>query len=284
VDIVLTGTGSPLPDANRAGPSTLVKAGDTHILVDAGRGTVMRMAGGGSLPVFLSAVLITHLHSDHVCALNDVITTHWVMSQGNATLPVYGPPGTAQFVERQLGALEADIGYRIAHHDVLVNEPQVEVTELEAGEAFDINDVHISTAATDHAPVRPTLGYRLEHEGAVAAIVGDTVPCEGVDQLAAGADAYVQTVIRSDLVKLTPNEMFQDILDYHSDVEQAAQTAARAGAKRLVLTHMVPAPTPEQYPEWVELAAAHFDGEVIIGDDLTTVTLREAEPSGEAVA
>ena len=279
MDIVLTGTGSPLPDANRAGPSTLVKAGDTHILVDAGRGTVMRMAGGGSLPVFLSAVLITHLHSDHVCALNDVITTHWVMSQGNATLPVYGPPGTAQFVERQLGALEADIGYRIAHHDMLVNEPQVEVTELEAGDAFDINDVHISTAATDHAPVRPTLGYRLEHEGAVAAIVGDTVPCVGADQLAAGADAYVQTVIRSDLVRLSPNEMFQDILDYHSDVEQAAQTAARAGAKRLVLTHMVPAPTPEQYPEWVELAAAHFDGEVIIGDDLTTVTLQEAELS-----
>ena len=279
MDIVLTGTGSPLPDANRAGPSTLVKAGDTHILIDAGRGTVMRMAGGGSLPVFLSAVLITHLHSDHVCALNDVITTHWIMCQGNATLRVYGPPGTAQFVERQLGALEADIGYRIAHHDVLVNEPQVEVTELEAGDAFDLNDVHICTAATDHAPVRPTLGYRLEHEGSVAAIVGDTVPCEGVDQLAAGADAYVQTVIRSDLVKLTPNEMFQDILDYHSDVEQAAKTAARTGAKRLVLTHMVPAPTPEQYPEWVELAAAHFDGEVIIGDDLTTVTLQEAETS-----
>ena len=269
----LTGTGSPLPDANRAGPSTLVKAGDTHILVDAGRGVVMRMAGGGSLPVFLSAVLITHLHSDHVCALNDVITTHWVLGQGNATLQVYGPPGTAQFVERQLGALEADIGYRIAHHDVLVNEPQVDVIELEAGETFDVNDVSVSTAATEHAPVRPTLGYRLSHDGAVAAIVGDTIPCDGVDQLAAGADAYVQTVIRKDLIGLSPNPMAQDILDYHSDVVEAAQTAARVGVKRLVLTHMVPAPTPEQYPEWVDLAAAHFDGEVVIGDDLTNVTL-----------
>ena len=56
-------------------------------------------------------------------------------------------------------------------------------------------------------------------------------------------------------------------------MQQAAQTAARAGAKRLVLTHMVPAPTPEQYPEWIELAAANFDGEIVIGDDLTTVTL-----------
>ena len=91
VDIVLTGTGSPLPDANRAGPSTLLKAGDTHILVDCGRAAVMRLAAAGSLPGFLGAVLITHLHSDHVCALNDVVTTHWVITQGNATLMIYGP-------------------------------------------------------------------------------------------------------------------------------------------------------------------------------------------------
>jgi ribonuclease BN (tRNA processing enzyme) len=45
------------------------------------------------------------------------------------------------------------------------------------------------------------------------------------------------------------------------------------GAKRLALTHMVPAPTPDQYPEWVARAAEHFDGDVIIGDDLTTITV-----------
>ena len=89
MEIVLTGTGSPLPDANRAGPSTLLKAGENHVLVDAGRGVVMRMAAAGSLPMFLSGVLLTHLHSDHICDLNDVITTHWVMSQGNGTLAIY---------------------------------------------------------------------------------------------------------------------------------------------------------------------------------------------------
>ena len=205
MDIVLTGTGSPLPDPERAGPSTLVKAGDTHILVDAGRGVVMRMAGAGSLPAFLAAVLVTHLHSDHVCALNDVITTHWVMTQGNVPLKVYGPVGTAQFVERQLHALEPDIGYRIEHHDVLTNPPNVEVTELEPGDSFAVDDVQISTAATEHAPVRPTIGFRLEHEGSTAALVGDTIPCDGVDTLAAGADVYVQTVIRRDVVETIPN-------------------------------------------------------------------------------
>ena len=269
MEVILTGTGSPLPDANRAGPSTLVKANDTHILVDAGRGVVMRMAGADTLPLFLRAVLITHLHSDHICDLNDVITTHWIMSRGNAPLAIYGPPGIKEFVTRQLHALEADIGYRIEHHDALTHGPNVDVVELAPGQSFELDDVFVSTAATVHAPVRPTLGYRIEHESASVALVGDTIPCEGVDDLAASADAYVQTVIRRDLVELSPNPMLQDILDYHSDVEQAAQTAARAGVKKLVLTHMVPAPSKEQYPEWVALARKHFDGDIILGDDLT---------------
>lgn len=273
MDIVLTGTGSPLPDANRAGPSTLVRADDTHILVDAGRGVVMRMAGAGSDPARLAGVLITHLHSDHICALNDVVTTHWVRTREETVLQIYGPIGTARMVERMLAMLEDDIGYRVDHHDPLNDGPQVQVTELEPGDAFAISDVRITTAATMHAPVRPTIGFRLEHHGASAALVGDTLPCDGVDELAAGADVYVQTVLRKDIVEMLPGEMAQDILEYHSGVVEAAQTAARVGAKRLALTHMVPSPTPEQYPEWVARAAEHFDGEVIIGDDLTTISI-----------
>ena len=101
-----------------------------------------------------------------------------------------------------------------------------------------------------------------------------------MDTLAAGADAYVQTVIRRDLVELIPNDMIQDILDYHSGVVEAAQTAARVGARRLVLTHMVPAPTAEQYPEWIARGAEHFDGEIVIGDDLTTVTTAQSDAHG----
>ncbi|RMH76344.1 MAG: MBL fold metallo-hydrolase [Actinomyces sp.] len=273
MEIVLTGTGSPLPDPHRAGPSTLVKVGDTHILVDAGRGTVMRLAAAGSLPAFLAAVLVTHLHSDHICALNDVITTHWVMTRAAVPLRVVGPVGTARFVERQLAALEDDIGYRIAHHRELERGPWVEVTELEPGESLEVGGVAVTTAATEHAPVRPTIGFRLEHEGVGAALVGDTLPCPGVDRLAAGADAYVQTVIRRDLVEASPIEMMRDILDYHSGVVDAARTAARVGARRLVLTHLVPAPPPGEYEDWRALAAAHFDGEIVVGDDLTTITL-----------
>ena len=80
MDVILLGTGSPIPDPRRAGPATLVRAGDATILIDCGRGAVMRLAGAGVMPQMLNAVVITHMHSDHICDLNDVITSHWVMS------------------------------------------------------------------------------------------------------------------------------------------------------------------------------------------------------------
>ena len=78
--ITLLGTGSPIPDPHRAGPATLVTAGDEHYLVDAGRGVLMRLAATGVGVPQLTGVLITHLHSDHITDLNDVITAMWVMT------------------------------------------------------------------------------------------------------------------------------------------------------------------------------------------------------------
>jgi ribonuclease Z len=82
----------------------------------------------------------------------------------------------------------------------------------------------------------------------------------------------VQTVIRDDLVAMVPNARLQDILDYHSTVAQAAQTAARAGVGTLVLTHYVPPLQPGQEEQWRAIAAEHFSGQIVLGDDLTRAT------------
>ena len=105
----------------------------------------------------------------------------------------------------------------------------------------------------------------------VVVIAGDTVPCAGLDRLCAGADVYVQTVIRTDLVRAIPSARIQDIHDYHSTVEQAAGTAARGGVRTLVLTHPVPAPAPGTESEWTDLARAHFAGDVVLASDLTVL-------------
>jgi ribonuclease Z len=273
MDVTLLGTGSPVPDPNRAGPATLVRAGGTLLLVDAGRGVLMRLAAEGAFPGMLGAVLLTHLHSDHLTDLNDVVTTRWVMSPVPNPLRVYGPPGTQQVVEGMLAMLAPDISYRLAHHDDLNDPPQVEVIEVAPGDVLTVGEARVVVGRTDHRPVEPTVGYRVEHEGRSVVLGGDGIPCAGLDELCAGADAYVQTVLREDLVRLVPMERFQDILDYHSTVEQAATTATRAGVRTLVLTHYVPALPAGMEDEWRAMAAAHFDGEVVLGDDLTSISL-----------
>lgn len=270
--ITLLGTGSPLPDPRRAGPSTLVRTDGACILVDCGRGVLMRLTAAGVLPPMLHGVLITHLHSDHITDLNDVITTHWVMSPEGAVLRVWGPPRTAEVVAGIMASLEPDMQYRLDHHADLNWRPNVVVTEVRPGDEFMVGAATVTVGATDHRPVEPTVAYRVD-DGCSVVLGGDGVPCEGLDTLCRDADAYVQTVIRDDLVRMIPNARIQDILDYHSSVEQAAQTAARAGVRQLVLTHYVPSMQPGQEDEWRARAAAHFPGEIILGDDLTTTTL-----------
>jgi ribonuclease Z len=272
IDVVLLGTGNPVPDANRAGAATLVRAGGQQLLVDAGRGVCMRLAAAGTLPVLLDAVLLTHLHSDHICDLNDVVTTHWVMSMQPRRLPVVGPVGTADVLEGMRRMLAPDVRYRIAHHADLTWEPQLDVREVRDGVVRDEGGVRVVAAPTDHRPVEPTVGYRVEHDGAAVVIAGDTVPCAGLDALCENADVYVQTVLRDDLVRMVPAPRFLDTIDYHSTVVQAAQTAARAGVRTLVLTHQVPTPAPGSDDEWAAIAREHFAGEVVVGADLTTVT------------
>ncbi len=275
--VTLLGTGSPLPSATCAGPSTLVQAGGQNVLVDAGRGVIMRMVAAMCPPPLVSAVLLTHLHSDHICDLNDVVTTRWVASPAAAPLALYGPPGTRVMVEGMLAMLSADVGYRLDHHDDLRAGigMKIDVTEVGPGDDFAVGDVTVRVFPTDHRPVHPTVGYRFEHEGKIAALAGDTVPCDGLDALCNGADIYVQTVVREDLVRtfadlIPTGQRFLDILDYHSTVQQAAQTAARAGVKTLVLTHFVPALQPGQEDEWRAMAAEHFAGEIVVGPDLTS--------------
>jgi ribonuclease Z len=272
MEITLLGTGNPVPDVHRAGAATLVRAGGLTLLVDAGRGVLPRMLAAGALPLQLSAVLLTHLHSDHITDLNDVITTHWVMSREPTPLRIFGPPRTQEVVDATLAMLGPDMEYRLDHHADLTWRPQVEVTEVRDGVVLDEGGTTVVAAPTDHRPVEPTVGYRVEHDGKVAALAGDTVPCEGLDRLCRDADIYVQTVLREDLVMAVPMVRFQETVDYHSTVQQAGETAARNGVGRLVLTHMVPSPAPDSADEWVALAAGHFDGEVVFGEDLLTVT------------
>lgn len=273
IAVTLLGTGGPIPDPHRAGPSTLISAGPEQYLVDAGRGVLMRLAAAGSSPVQLSAVLLTHLHSDHITDLNDVITTRWIMTFEPSPLKIVGPAGTGRVVDHILESLGPDIVYRLAHHEDLGYRPPVEVIEVTEGEIDLGGVVRVRCAPTDHRPVEPTVAFRFDHGGSSVVAAGDTVPCEGLDRLCEGADALVHTVIRKDVIKTIPIQRVLDTLDYHSSPEEAAQTAARAGVGTLVLTHYFPPPSGEDAAEYRARASEHFGGTVEVGDDLHRVKI-----------
>jgi ribonuclease Z len=274
--VTLLGTGSPIPAPDRAGPATLVSGSGEHYLVDTGRGVLMRLAAVGLGPANLSAVVLTHLHSDHITDLNDVITTRWITTFAPAPLIVFGPVGTKAHVEHLLAALGPDIGYRVAHHADLDGPPPVDVVEVVDGPVHLGGQVAIACAPTDHRPVEPSVAYRFELDGAAVVTAGDTVPCDGLDRLSEGAGALVHTVIRKDLIAQAPIQRMRDTLDYHSSPDEAGSTASRARVTTLVLTHCVPAVTPDTEHEWVTLAAGTFAGRVEIGPDLHRVEVGPA--------
>lgn len=115
------------------------------------------------------------------------------------------------------------------------------------------------------------MGYRIEDEGHAVVIAGDTVPCAGLDELSGGADILVHTVVRRDLIEQFGLPRLMDVLDYHSSVPDAAETAVRNGVGTLVLTHLVPAPAPGTEGEWLGQASPHFTGRIVLATDLLTI-------------
>src|SRR6266542_3893699 len=105
--IVLLGTGTPLPDPERSGPCTAIVVNGTPYLVDVGTGTVRRAAAARNKgvkalePTNLKIAFITHLHSDHTLGFADVMLTPWIMGR-REPLEVYGPTGTGAMADHLL--------------------------------------------------------------------------------------------------------------------------------------------------------------------------------------
>ena len=169
--VILCGTGSPLPDAERAGSCTAVMAGGQTILIDAGPGSWRRVLLSNVPGQTLSSVLLTHFHSDHIGDLGEVITMSWTNGR-SAPLDVYGPPGVEDVVRGFNQSYRFDQGYRVAHHSAEVLPPSVHdmtahevIVKDRSALVFEKNGVKAYAFAVDHRPVTPAYGYRIEYAG-----------------------------------------------------------------------------------------------------------------------
>ncbi len=110
--LTLLGTGTPVPDPKRHGPSQVIESGGELILIDCGAGSYHRLLEAGYLQPNFSRILLTHLHSDHITGICDILWAGWISRWWDEPPRLVGPPGTAQFIERLISAYEYDIKVR----------------------------------------------------------------------------------------------------------------------------------------------------------------------------
>ena len=282
--VTITGTGTPIPTPDRAGPGVLVThrsdGRKTDLLFDAGRSTVMRLLGAGSGPGDLNAVFLTHHHSDHLVGLDDVLLTRWVMDreQNLPPLQVVAPDGPCiPFVEGLCHRWADDLEVRSAHsrrHGGPSVQPTAFAYPEVPTEVWRSGDVGVLAGQVRHEPVHPAVGYRIETPDGVVAISGDTLVCDEVAVLAAGADVLVYEAMRfSEIRKMPEHRRF--ILDYHADTFLIGAQAEEMGVPLLVLTHLIPPPTCDADEQAFadDVRSGGYTGEVVVASDLTSVSL-----------
>ena len=130
----------------------------------------------------LRGTFLTHLHSDHLDGLGEMMLQAWIAGGRSSPLPIYGPEGTERVVAGFMEAYDIDRGFRIAHHGPEVARPGGfggEARVIADGVVYEQGGVTIRTIAVDHAPVDPALAFRIDYRGRSIVISGDTKYSEG---------------------------------------------------------------------------------------------------------
>ena len=286
--VFVCGSGSPMPDANRAGPCLAVLAGREGYVFDVGSGSDRKLGAMGFPMDRLEATFLTHLHSDHFDGLGALMLQAWMAGGRNTPLPVYGPEGTDRVVDGLMTAYGIDRGYRIAHHGPEVARPGGFggiATDIDETFTFEGNGLTIRALRVDHAPIDNAFAFRLEYKGRSVVISGDLKYSKEFARFAQGADLILHEALNPAMVgKLGETlaargnadgaKIMADIPDYHTTPEEAARVAQLAGAKALVLYHLVPAPPARlTEPAFLGDAKQNFDGQLELADDGMLISL-----------
>jgi ribonuclease Z len=274
--VTLLGTGVPIPRADRFGPSTLIEAGSRKLLIDAGRGTTIRLNQIGVPMGEIDALLLTHYHSDHTSGIPDLWLTGWLQSHfAWRTTPfhVIGPIGARTLMSGLEMAYRRDIEIRIADEQLPPEGVAVIVDEFsQDGVVFDQDGVRVLAFEVDHgAAITPAYGYRVEYDGRVAVISGDTRYNENVIRYGEGADLLIHEVaiVRPELMSVP---FIQRIMAHHTTAREAGMVFSRTRPKLAAFTHLVflasEAVPPASIADLIDETRQSYSGPLEVGEDL----------------
>tara|TARA_B100001540_G_scaffold166305_1_gene147056 strand:+ start:238 stop:1251 length:1014 start_codon:yes stop_codon:yes gene_type:complete len=292
-DIKLTflGTGAPRPSPKRYGPSILLEAGETKLLVDAGPGMRQRVfqAGGFELLTDIDTVLITHLHFDHTIDLPNLWLTGWLFGR-KKNMRVYGPEGTEEFMGNFEKAFDWDLRYRYLTN-VHVEGSDLITTDIEPGVFYNQNGIKITAFDVAHLPLDPeteellglegaTFGYRVDYKGRSVVFSGDTrsLPGSKIIEISKGVDVLIhETQIPypgdSKEAKLANVSMI-----VHSSPEQVAYVFNETRPRLGIYHHIIP---PETTRDEL-LGMTDYDGRMEVAEDLMTLMIGDEITIGMA--
>ena len=217
---VLGGCGA-WPAAGQACSGYLVEHEGFRLVLDPGYATLPRLLTYTTAEQ-VDAVLISHGHPDHCADLNPLLRARALGEDPPAALPVHTLSGAVDSV------------LALDNPRMLVDA--YALRDFSAGDRFEVGPFLVDTWTLPHFV--PNAGLRLTADGRVLAYTGDTGPSADIAVMARDADVLLAEATFPDHIASASDARFL------STARQAGQHAARADAKRLILTHLWPGTDP----------------------------------------
>ena len=271
--VTLLGTGTPIPDPDRFGPSTLVEAGNQKLLFDAGRGVPIRVRQLGFRESKIDVVFLTHYHSDHTSGIPDIWLTGWLGNNRQKPFRLIGPVGAKSLMANLENAYALDIKIRLVDEKLPPEGIATAVEEFEKdGVVYDNDGVKVIAFTVDHgADIKPAVGYRIEYKGHAVVISGDTRYDQNVIKYGTGVDLLIHEVciVRPELLS---NPFIKRVVDHHTTPREAGQVFSLAKPKLAVYSHLVFLASDKVPRATVNDIVAGtretYDGPLQVGEDL----------------
>lgn len=274
--VTLLGTGTPLPLLSRSGPGILIEAGNKKLLFDVGRGVTQRLFQKKIPLGKIDHVFLTHLHSDHVIGIPDLLLSGWLgapWARRKAPFRITGPEGTVNLMTHLEKAYAWDINTRIADQGFNRKFVTPEPTDMKEGVVYEADGIKVSAIKVNHGEkINPAFGYRIDYDGRTVVLSGDTKYTDNLVKGAKGADLIIHSVASIGQKLLKKSKVMRNILTHHSEPEDTARVFNAVKPKLAVYSHIV-LYGGQKPGDIMKRARKTYSGPLIVGKDLMSFSV-----------